>query len=48
MPEEMDESIRSTKDMAEIDTPRQAMTKIHQLTGKDLRQFLSDFVSGVN
>ena len=48
MPEEIDESIRSTKDMAEIDTPRQAMTKIHQLTGKDLRQFLSDFVAGVN
>ncbi len=48
LPEEMDESIRSTKDMTEIDTPRQAMTKIHQLTGKDLRQFLSDFVSGVN
>jgi len=47
-PEEIDESIRSTKDMAEIDTPRQAMTKIHQLTGKDLRQFLQDFISGVN
>ena len=46
--EEMDESIKSTKDMAEIDTPRQAMTKIHQLTGKQLRQFLSDFRDGVN
>lgn len=34
MPEEIDESIKSTKDMSEIDTPRQAMTKIHQLSGK--------------
>ena len=34
--------------MSEIDTPRQAMTKIHQLTGKQLRQFLHDFISGVN
>ena len=24
------------------------MTKIHQLTGKQLRQFLHDFISGVN
>lgn len=48
LPEEMDESIKSTKDMSEIDTPRQAMTKIHQLTGKQLRQFLHDFISGVN
>lgn len=48
MPEEIDESIRSTKDMAEIDTPRQAMTKIHQLTGKNLRQFLQDFIDGVD
>ena len=48
MPDEVDESIRSTKDMAEIDTPRQAMTKIHQLTGKNLRKFLQDFIDGVN
>ena len=44
----VDESIKSTKDMAEIDTPRQEMTKIHQLTGTALKQFLHDFIEGVN
>ena len=46
--EMVDESIGSTKDMTAIDTPRQAMTKIHQLTGSKLREFLSDFIQGVN
>lgn len=47
-PEEVDESIQSTKDMSELDTPRQAMTKIHQLTGAALKKFLHDFIEGVN
>ena len=34
--------------MGAIDTPRTAMTKIHQLTGSKLRKFLHDFISGVN
>jgi hypothetical protein len=34
--------------MSALDTPREAMTKIHQLTGKDLRVFLKNFVNGVN
>lgn len=42
------ESIKSTKNMSALDTPREAMTKIHQLTGKDLRFFLSSFINGVN
>ena len=44
----MDESIHSTKDMSAIDTPRQSMTKIHQLTGTDLRRFLADFQAASN
>lgn len=43
-----DESIKSTKNMSALDTPREAMTKIHQLTGKDLRVFLQNFINGVN
>lgn len=44
----VDESIKSTKGMSELDTPREAMVKIHQLTGTQLRTFLQDFIDGVN
>lgn len=47
MGQRVSESIRSTKDMSALDTPRKAMVKIHQLTGPKLSQFLSDLRDGL-
>ena len=35
-------------DVGDMDTPRQALVKIHQLTGSKLRKFLQDFIDGVS
>ena len=36
------------KDASALDTKRKPLTKIHQLTGTPLRQFLDDFKNGLN
>lgn len=40
--------LAETKDSSAIDSPRQALTKIHQLTGTALKEFISDFKNGLD
>ena len=41
-------SANEAKDISDIDSPRKALTKIHQLTGTPLRKFIGDFKNGLN
>ena len=38
--------VNESEDATAMDTPRTALTKIHQLTGGKLRKFLQDFING--
>lgn len=46
--EDVEPSKGLKKESTGIDTARTPMTKVHQLTGKRLRKFLKDFISGVD
>ena len=46
--EKLDEAGRKGQDFSAIDSPREALTKIHQLTGSKLKDFLQDFKDGLD
>lgn len=41
-------AVFEASDVSALDTPRKALTKIHQLTGSVLRKFIADFKEGLN